>query len=64
MNAKGKELMTDSAAQIKFTADVPLGKSVGWGYTSGMLSVSYGFTFTYCKALRQLVITGKYGLGF
>lgn len=64
VNAKGKKLMTDSPAQLRFTADVSLGKSIGWGYTSGMLSVSDGLTFTYCKVSRTLVITGKYGLGY
>ena len=63
-NAKGNKMLTDTPAQLKFTADVPLGKGIGWGYTSGMLSVSDGLTFTYCKASRTLVITGKYGLGF
>jgi len=52
LNPKGKKLVTDSAAQLKFTADVPLGKGIGWGYTSGMLSVSNGLTFTYCKVAR------------
>lgn len=64
LNAKGKKLLADTATQLKFTADVSLGKSIGWGYTSGMLSVSDGLTFTYSKASRTLVITGKYGLGF
>lgn len=40
-----------------------MGKGIRWGYTSGMLSVSNGLTFTYCKMSRTLVITGKYGLG-
>ena len=64
VNAKGQQLLTDSAAQLKFTVDVRLGQGIGWGYTSGMLTVSEGLTFTYCKASRQLVITGKYGLGY
>lgn len=63
LNPKGKKLVTDSVSQLKFTADVPLGKGIGWGYSSGMLSVSSGLSFTYCKVTRTLVITGKYGLG-
>jgi len=65
LNAKKeKKLVTDSASQLKFTADVPLGKGCGWGWTAGSLVVENGLTFTYCKHSRQLTITGKYGLGF
>lgn len=64
VNDKDKKLLTDSASQLKFTADVPLGKGCGWGYTANSLVVGNGLTFTYSKLSRQLTITGKYGLGF
>lgn len=63
VNDKGKKLVTDSASQLKFTANVALAKCCGWGRTSGSLVVQNGLTFTYCKRTRQLTITGKYGLG-
>lgn len=64
VNDKGKKLVTDSASQLKFTANVALGKGCGWGWTTGSLVVQNGLTFIYCKRTRQLTITGKYGLGF